>query len=92
MAAGGAGPRIGSRGARIGIWIAFVVLFVLHQDWWLWDDRTLVFGFLPSGLAYHATYSLVAAGLWWVAISIAWPGEFEAWADAPTEHETGAQD
>ncbi len=32
-----------------------VLLAVLHQDFWWWDDgHTLVFGFMPVGLAYHA--------------------------------------
>ena len=46
------------------VWIAVLVLALLHQDFWLWDDATLVAGFLPIGLAYHAAYyrSLKDAG------------------------------
>jgi hypothetical protein len=64
------------------IWVFAVVLFIAHQDFWLWDDRSLVFGFLPIGLAYHALYSLAAAGLWALAIKFAWPSHIEQWADA----------
>ena len=29
-----------------------LVLVILHQDFWLWDRGTIVFG-LPIGLSYH---------------------------------------
>lgn len=63
------------------IWIIFVLLFFLHQDFWNWDNRGLVFGFLPVGLAYHAAFSLAAALLWASAVKWAWPSDVEAWAD-----------
>ena len=59
-------------------WIALVVLMVLHHDWWLWSDGTLLFGFLPVGLAYHAGISLAAGVLWAVAVFYAMPEVFEA--------------
>lgn len=59
-----------------------VVMAVLHQDFWFWDSRQMVFGFLPVGLAYHAFYSIVVACLWALAIRVAWPGHLEAFADA----------
>jgi len=71
------------------------VLFVLHHDGWWWDDRRLVFGFLPIGLAYHAAYSLAAGILWALASRYAWPSHIEEWADEPgrvasdTEAESG---
>lgn len=58
-----------------------VAVLVLHQDFWLWTDKTLVFGFLPIGLAYHAAYSLVAAFTMWLLVRFAWPKEIEE-ADA----------
>lgn len=66
---------------RILILILFVVMFVLHHDFWFWDDRRLVFGFMPIGLAYHAGFSIAAACLWFAALKLAWPDELEAWAD-----------
>ncbi len=54
----------------------------MHQDVWLWDSKTLVFGFMPAGLAYHAGFSLVASLVWMAALRFAWPSEVEAWADA----------
>jgi len=67
------------------IWIVFVLLFILHQDVWYWDDRTLIFGFLPIGLGYHALFSLAAALLWAAAVKWAWPSDIEAWADEADE-------
>lgn len=67
------------------IWIIFVVLLVLHQDFWNWADTSLVFGFLPVGLAYHALFSVAAALLWAAAVKFAWPRDIEAWADETEE-------
>ena len=68
------------------IWIAVLLLFVLHQDVWFWNDRTLVFGFMPVGLAYHALYSIAAGILWALAVRYAWPQRIEQWA---SEGESG---
>jgi hypothetical protein len=64
---------------------AAILLAILHQDFWWWDDRTLFFGFLPIGLGYHALYSCMAAGLWLAAVKFAWPSEIEAFAEEPVE-------
>lgn len=58
----------------------FILLFVLHHDFWNWDNRNLVFGFIPAGLAYHAAFSIAAALLWLFTIKFAWPTEVEEWA------------
>lgn len=73
------------------VWCGAAVLAVLHQDFWLWDDRSLAFGFLPVGLAYHAAFSLAAALLWTAAVRFAWPDAIEAWAsegEGPSEPAT----
>lgn len=67
--------RIGSR----VVWILFAALLVLHQDFWNWDNRTLL-GFLPIGLAYHMGFSIAAALLWLLAVRCAWPQQLEQWA------------
>ncbi|MDF1812433.1 MAG: hypothetical protein P1V20_09465 [Verrucomicrobiales bacterium] len=59
----------------------FVVLGILHQDFWNWSDSSLVFGFLPKGLAYHAGYSIVAALFWAAVVIYAWPTQLEEWAE-----------
>jgi hypothetical protein len=63
------------------VWLLVIVLFVAHQDFWFWNDRTLVLGFMPIGLFYHAMFSLAAAGVWLMAVKFAWPHETERWAD-----------
>lgn len=66
--------------------IAAIALAVLHQDFWLWDNGTLVFGFLPAGLAYHMFYSVTAGALWAFTVFFAWPYEIEE----EVERELGA--
>ena len=50
-----------------------LLLLVLHQDNWFWTDDTLVFGFMPIGLFWHACISIAASATWWLATKIAWP-------------------
>ena len=69
------------------VYLALILLGVLHQDFWYWHDTTLVFGFLPVGLAYHAVYSLAAAFLWYLALTYAWPSDVEAFAETSLEDE-----
>jgi hypothetical protein len=66
------------RGTRI-IWIGVIVLIILRQDLWFWNDPSLVFGILPIGLAWQIAISIGAAILWLAATKIAWP------ADEPME-------
>jgi len=53
-------------------------VYVVHQDNWLWHDKTLVFGVLPSGLAYHACYCVLAAITMAILVRYAWPQQLEA--------------
>jgi hypothetical protein len=58
--------------------VLILVVYVLHQDFWNWNKaEPLVFGFLPVGLAYHAGYSILAAGLMAVLVKVAWPKHLE---------------
>jgi hypothetical protein len=50
-----------------------LLLLILHQDNWFWTDSTLVFGFMPIGLAWHAGLSIAATATWLLATKIAWP-------------------
>lgn len=78
------------RTARRSVWIAFGVLFLLHQDSWWWDDRTLVLGYLPIGMFYHILFSIAATVLWVFAIRWAWPDHIEEWATTPDAHAPAA--
>ena len=74
-----------SSAGRNLVWLLFVLMFLGHQDFWWWDDSTLILGFLPIGLAYHALFSIGCALLGWLAISKAWPTELEVFADEMEE-------
>ncbi len=55
------------------VWGLVVLLIILHQDVWLWDNDTLVFGFMPITLLYHACISMAAGFTWFLATKFAWP-------------------
>ena len=59
------------------VFVLIAAMVALHQDFWLWKDNSLVFGFLPIGLAYHAGYSLLAAVVMWFLVKLAWPKHLE---------------
>lgn len=61
-----------------------VLLIVLHQDFWWWNDiEPLVFGFLPVGLAYHALISILAGVGWALAVRYCWPKDLDEADHAP---------
>lgn len=61
---------------------ALLALFVLHNDWWLWEDPALVLG-LPAGLAYHVAYMLVTTVVLWLLVRHAWPSRLEIEDEEP---------
>ena len=69
------------------VYLAALALAILHQDFWLWDNATLWFGFMPVGLAYHALYSCLAAALAYWAIRVAWPEDLASIETAEDESE-----
>ena len=54
-----------------------LVFYALHQDFWNWNDPSLVGGILPVGLAYQAGYSILAAVLMGLLVKFAWPSAVE---------------
>lgn len=58
-------------------WLLVVLLLVLHQDWWLWENDELLWGFLPVGLGWHVGISLLAAAFWALACFVWWPRELD---------------
>lgn len=61
------------------IYALIVLLAVAHHDFWSWGDAdTMVFRFLPIGLAYHAGISVAAAVLWGLAVRYCWPAGVDA--------------
>jgi hypothetical protein len=63
--------------------ILVVILYALHQDFWFWRTaRPLLFGFLPTGIWYHACFTLAVSVVMWILIQQAWPAHLEAEAEA----------
>jgi hypothetical protein len=59
-------------GVRAVLYAALVIVYLLHNDLWFWNDAREVLG-LPVGLAYHIVYCLAAAGLMALLVRFAWP-------------------
>lgn len=58
------------------LYAALVVLYLLHNDLWLWNDASLVLG-LPAGLAYHIGFSIVTSIVLTLLVIQAWPEELD---------------
>jgi len=54
------------------LYAALVVLYLLHNDLWLWNDASLVFG-LPAGLAYHVGFAIATSIVLTLLVIHAWP-------------------
>jgi hypothetical protein len=63
---------------RTLLFIAVLVLYVLHQDFWFWRTaHPLVFGFVPIGLFYQGCFCVAASLLMWLLVKFAWPDHLE---------------
>lgn len=71
------------------MWGLVLLLGVLHYDFWWWEDTSVVFGFMPTGLAWHAFISLAAGATWFLVVKYAWPSKIEEWADARDDERGG---
>ncbi len=63
-------------GNRLKLYGLLALLYVLHTDWWLWNDARLWFG-LPVGLLYHLVYMLATAVVMYMLVTQAWPRHLE---------------
>ncbi len=64
--------------------VVCLVLFLRH-DWWNWrTPGYLLFGFLPVGLWWQALVSILASGMMWLMVRLAWPTHLEAAAEDQT--------
>lgn len=54
------------------LYAALVVLYLLHNDLWLWNDSNLVFG-LPAGLAWHIGFAFATSIVLTLLVLHAWP-------------------
>jgi hypothetical protein len=58
--------------------LVVAAMYVLHQDFWFWRAaRPLVFGFLPIGLFYHASYTIATAAMLWWLVRRHWPAHLD---------------
>lgn len=62
------------------LYAALLLLALLHNDLWLWNDGRLVLG-LPVGLVYHIAFCAVTALVFLLIVRYAWPADLKA-ADA----------
>ena len=58
------------------LYAALVVLYLLHNDLWLWNDASLVLG-LPAGLAYHIGFAVVTSVVLTLLVIHAWPDHLD---------------
>ena len=61
---------------RRWLYAALLLVFLLHNDFWLWDDAGLIGG-MPVGLVYHIGYCLVVALLMALLVGFAWPEDLD---------------
>jgi hypothetical protein len=54
------------------LYAALIVLYLLHNDLWLWNDASLIFG-LPAGLAYHIGFAIATSVVLALLVTYAWP-------------------
>ena len=65
--------RLATASMKYFIYLLVFLLIAAHQDFWYWEDATLVWGFLPIGLWYHTLISIGAAIVWLLACLLVWP-------------------
>ena len=49
-----------------------VLLYLLHNDLWLWHDSRIILG-LPVGLLYHVGFCAAASVILYLLIRFCWP-------------------
>jgi hypothetical protein len=63
------------------LYAALVVLYLLHNDLWLWNDSRLVLG-LPAGLAYHVAFCIATSIVLALLVIHAWPDHLDRESDS----------
>lgn len=58
------------------LYAALVVLYLLHNDLWLWNDSRLFLG-LPAGLAYHVGFAVATSVVLTLLVIYAWPDHLD---------------
>jgi len=71
-----------SMAPKLLFWVGLLALYVLHQDFWFWDDPTLVLG-VPVGLLYHILYCVAVALFFALFVKSVWPHHLERSEQGP---------
>lgn len=72
------------------VWGLVVFLIAIHQDLWFWDDTSLVAGFMPITLLFHAGISLAAGITWFLATKFCWPDVLDEQSEStPADQSAG---
>ncbi len=66
------------------LYLALVLLYLLHNDLWFWNTPQLVLG-LPIGLLYHISFCVVASIVMILLVNYAWPHHLKT--EDPVESE-----
>jgi len=64
--------------------VALGLLLILHDDFWLAADGSLLLG-LPAGLTYHVAFCFACAAVMWLLVRFAWPADLEVEGEAGDE-------
>ena len=79
-------------------WFLFILLLILHQDFWNWSSEGIIFLGMPIGLFYHAVFSVACSILGAWAVLRVWPVKWEKYAEGlenssdSAEHECPDED
>ena len=76
-------PRTDSPRTRHLVYVLLGILYLLHNDLWLWNDGRLVAG-LPAGLVYHVGFCAAAAGILYLLVTRAWPAHLDRQGEEPS--------
>ena len=63
---------MGNASTRRLVYAALFVVYLLHNDLWLWHDSRIILG-LPVGLLYHVGFCAAASGILYLLIRFCWP-------------------
>lgn len=61
---------------RWPLYAALFILYLLHNDLWLWNDPSLILG-LPVGLIYHVGFAVATSVVLALLVLKAWPHHLE---------------
>ena len=54
------------------LYAALAALYLLHNDLWLWNDRSRWLG-MPVGLVYHLGFCIAVSAVLALLVAYAWP-------------------